>query len=152
MDRGLKPKRPALAGGKRRPRIFGSLWLAGAALLLFVGALPAGAAPEPSAQRDPIRVLAHYYIWFDPSWIGQRPITSRRHSATRRRSRQHRWAGKGIDGLSPAGRAPCSHGRLDELVEVAEEGRFSICTSISGASLSPWIVSSPDMDYFARAP
>jgi hypothetical protein len=161
MDRRLKPKRPALAGGKRRPRIFGSLWLAGAALLLFVGALPAGAAPEPSAQRDPIRVLAHYYIWFDPtSWNRAKtdyPVLGRYSSDEKEVMRQHiEWAKEaGIDGFIVSWKStPVLNRRLDKLVEVAEEEDFKLSIVYEGLDFErqplPVDRIAVDMDYFAR--
>ena len=161
MNRGLESVGPAVGRGMRRPGILSSLWLAVAALLLFVGALPAGAAPEPSAQQDPTPVLAYYYIWFDPtSWYRAKtdyPLLGRYSSDEKEVMRQHiEWAeGAGSDGFIVSWKStPILNRRLDKLVEVAEEEDFKLAIIYQGLDFErqPLLVDriAMDLEYFVR--
>ena len=154
----LMPPAPARGG---RPWIFGSLWLAAAAFLLLIGALPTSAAPKPLAQGDPIPVLANYYIWFDPtSWDRAKtdyPVLGRYSSDEKQVMRQHiEWAkGAGIDGFIVSWKStPALNRRLSKLVEVAKAEDFKLAIMYEGLDFDrqplPVDQISLDMDYFTR--
>jgi len=161
MNRTSQPERWAPTPSRKLTWLLGSLWLAAAALLLVVGALPTSAAPKPSAQQDPIPVLAYYYIWFDPtSWDRAKtdyPILGRYSSDEKEVMRRHiEWAkAAGIDGFVVSWKStPTLNRRLDKLVQVAEEEDFKLAIIYQGLDFerSPLPVDSIGMglDYFAR--
>jgi len=112
-------------------------------------------------QRDPIRVLAHYYIWFDPtSWNRAKtdyPVLGRYSSDEREVMRQHiTWAKEaGIDGFLVSWKSTAVlNRRLDKLVEVAvvEDFKLSIVYESLDFERRPLPVDriAADMDYFAQ--
>jgi hypothetical protein len=159
MRRGAQPQLLRANLGSGRRWIIRSSWLVGAALLLVAGALPAHAAPGSSAQREPIPVLAYYYIWFDPSsWSRAKtdyPILGRYSSDETEVMRQHiKWAKEaGIDGFIVSWKSTeVLNRRLEKLMEVANEEDFKL--SIIYESLDferqplPIETVAADLDYF----
>jgi hypothetical protein len=101
----------------------------------------AGVMPGPvlAAEREPIPVLAHYYIWFQPtSWNRAKkdfPVMGRYSSDERDIMRQHvRWAKQvGIDGFIVSWKdTPRLTGRLAKLVAVARSERFRLAIIYQG--------------------
>jgi glycosyl hydrolase family 99 len=105
-------------------------------LLACAGVMP---GPGLAAERDPIPVLAHYYIWFQPtSWNRAKkdfPVLGRYSSDERDIMRQHvRWAKQvGIDGFIVSWKdTPRLTGRLAKLVAVARSERFRLAIIYQG--------------------
>ncbi len=138
MIRRLRAKRAAAArlGWLRR---FSSLWLVAAVVLVLLGIMPTKTAAEPSPARDPIPILAYYYIWYEPdSWNRAKtdlPLLGPYASDELAVIRQHiRWAkDAGISGfiVSWKSTAFLDH-RLDRLLEVANEESFKLSIIYQG--------------------
>lgn len=112
------------------------LLLLGAVALGCVGAMPGSAMAQ---QREPVPVLAHYYIWFQPtSWNRAKrdfPLIGRYSSDERDIMRQHvRWAKQvGIDGFIVSWKdTPRLTGRLAKLVAVARSENFKLVIIYQG--------------------
>jgi hypothetical protein len=110
-------------------------------LAILLALACAGVMPSPGlgAERDPIPVLAHYYIWFQPtSWNRAKkdfPLLGRYSSDERDIMRQHvRWAKQvGIDGFVVSWKdTPRLTGRLAKLVAVARSERFRLVIIYQG--------------------
>lgn len=114
-------------------RRFSSLWLVAAIALVLIGIMPTRSAAEQSPARDPIPVLAYYYIWYESaSWSRAKtdlPLLGPYSSNEPAVIRQHiRWAkDAGITGfiVSWKSTALLDH-RLDILLEVANEEGFKL--------------------------
>ncbi len=143
MSLGPEARRTAASRGDRRLRNFGRLWLVAATVLALVGAMPGAmpikAAGESSAAREPIPVLAYYYIWFDPgSWNRAKvdfPLLGRYSSDEREVMRKHiRWAKEaGIDGFIVSWKSTNTlNQRLERLMEVAKEEDFALAIIYQG--------------------
>jgi hypothetical protein len=97
------------------------------------------AGPGFAAKREPIPVLAHYYIWFQPtSWNRAKkdfPVVGRYSSDERDIMRQHvQWAKQvGIDGFIVSWKdTPRLTGRLEKLVAVARSEDFKLAIVYQG--------------------
>ena len=138
MIRDLQARRLALARGSRLGR-FNSLWLVAAAVLVLIGIVPTEATAEPSPARDPIPVLAYYYIWYEPdSWNRAKtdlPLLGPYASDELAVIRQHiRWAkDAGINGFIVSWKSTALlDRRLDILLEVANEESFKLAIIYQG--------------------
>jgi Glycosyl hydrolase family 99 len=112
------------------------LLVAAGLVLGVVAALP---APALSAERDPVPVLAHYYIWFQPtSWNRAKkdfPRLGRYSSDERDIMLQHiRWAKQvGIDGFIVSWKdTPDLTSRLAKLVAIARSENFKLAIVYQG--------------------
>jgi hypothetical protein len=101
-----------------------------------IGVMP---APAVAADQDPTPVLAHYYIWFQPtSWNRAKkdfPLQGRYSSDERDIMRQHiKWAKQvGIDGFIVSWKdTPRLTNRLAKLVGVARSERFELAIMYQG--------------------
>lgn len=119
--------------GLRRLRSLSSLWPIAATMLVLVGAMPMEAAAQSSPAREPIPVLAYYYIWYGASsWSRAKtdlPLLGRYSSDEREVMRQHvRWAkDAGIEGFIVSWKSTDTlNQRLEELIEVANEEGFKL--------------------------
>jgi hypothetical protein len=114
-------------------RISNPLWPIAAAVLILAGAMPMGAAAQSSSAREPIPVLAYYYIWYGASsWSRAKtdlPLLGRYSSDEREVMRQHvRWAkDAGIEGFIVSWKNTITlNDRLEKLLEVANEEGFKL--------------------------
>lgn len=114
-------------------RRFSSLWLVAAVVLALTGIMSTKTAAEPSLARDPIPVLAYYYIWYDSaSWNRAKtdlPLLGPYSSNEPAVIRQHiRWAkDAGISGFIVSWKSTARlDQRLDKLLEVANEESFKL--------------------------
>jgi hypothetical protein len=115
------------------PRSFNPLWPIVAAVLILAVAMPIEAAAQPSPAREPIPVLAYYYIWYGASsWSRGKtdlPLLGRYSSDEREVMRQHvRWAkDAGIEGFIVSWKSTTTlNDRLEKLLEVANEEGFKL--------------------------
>ncbi len=112
---------------------FSSLWLVAAVVLVAIGITPTKTAAEPSAARNPIPVLAYYYIWYDSaSWSRAKtdlPLLGPYSSNEPAAIRQHiRWAkNAGITGFIVSWKSTAFlDRRLERLLDVANEESFKL--------------------------
>jgi len=119
--------------------------LALVAALVSLGAQPsaAPAAPAASTQRDPIPLLAYYYIWFDPtSWDRAKtdlPLLGAYSSDDPEVMRQHiRWAkDAGITGFVVSWKSTeILNRRLQRLIQIADEEDFKLAIIYQGLNFN----------------
>ena len=133
--------------------------LAAAALVAALAAVTAPGA-EPSA-RDPVRVLAYYYIWFNPqSWHHAKrdfPLLGRYSSDDVRVMRRHvAWAKHaGIDGFIVSWKStPILNRRLEKLIRVADASNFKLAINYEGLDVNreplPASHVAADLAYFRK--
>jgi hypothetical protein len=108
-------------------------------LVVAVSVLVGNQATSAAEQSTPIRVLAYYYIWFDPtSWSRAKtdfPLLGRYSSDERMVMQQHvSWAKKaGISGFIVSWKStPTLDRRLARLVTIATTSRFKLAIIYQG--------------------
>ncbi len=133
-----------------------------AALLLLAGLVAAGPPrPAPAAPLNhwSVPVLAHYYIWFDPSsWDRAKidlPALGPYSSDDPAVMRQHvAWArAAGIDGFIVSWKStPTLNRRLQQLIQIADESDFKLSIIYEGLDFNrdplPVAQVAADFDYF----
>lgn len=138
-----------------------SIWLA---LLLSVASAAATISFEPPRldAKDPIPLMAYYYIWFDEgSWERAKtdyPQLGRYSSDNEAVMRQHvRWAKEaGIDGFIVSWKSTSKlDSRLERLMEVAAAEQFALWVIYQGLDFErnplPLNRIESDLDYFTTA-
>jgi hypothetical protein len=142
ITRFRRRRRPGVA----RARIISLGLLAVAAAIVSLWAPPSAAtapAAPARAQRDPIPVLAYYYIWFDPtSWDRAKtdlPLLGPYSSDDAGVMRQHiRWAkDAGIAGFVVSWKSTdILNRRLQRLVQIADEEDFKLAIIYQGLNFN----------------
>ena len=134
-----------------------SAWLI-AATLIQITYIP-GPGSVSAAVRDPIPILAYYYIWFDvSSWDRAKidyPLLGRYSSDDANVMRQHiQWAKEaGIDGFIVSWKSTQKlNRRLEQIIELAEKEDFKLVIIYQGLDFErnprPVRRIAADLDYF----
>lgn len=131
------------------------------AVLLLVAAWPGRSALAQERERNPIPILAYYYIWFEPSmWNRAKvdyPLLGRYSSDDQEIMQQHvRWAkGAGIDGFIVSWKSSEKlDRRLEQLIEIAGNEDFKLSIIYQGLDFErrplPVDRIAEDLEYFTE--